>query len=366
MKQPKVALVHEYLTQHGGAEKTFEAIAELFPDAPIYTGVYDPKNFSDLVNKRKIYYPKNFIFKSLTKYVTPLMPLVFEGFDLREYDIILSDGHCWAKGVLTKPGQLHVSYIHTPPRFLYKYSVESTKRNKWYFKPAVSVIDMFLRAWDFAAAQRPNFLLANSDEVRKRIKKFYNRDSQVMYPPVEVAQIGPKVKAGTGDYYLALGRLVAYKNFDVLIEAFNILKLPLIVAGTGLEEAKLKSIAGPTIKFEGRVSEERKKELLQNCLGVINPVEDEDFGVVPVEAMSYGKPVLTHKSGGHLETIVENESGMFFEDKSPEKLAEKIKEFDSTIKAGRFDPVKMSQKVQKFSKERFQKEFKNFVFEKYA
>jgi len=335
---------------------------ELFPDAPIFTGIYRPEKMSEAINGRKIIYPKNIFFKKLPKYFSFLMPLVFEGFDLRNYDIIISDSSCWAKGVLTKPDQLHVSYIHTPPRFLYGYSVESTKRNAWYFKPFVRLIDVFLRAWDFAAAQRPNFLLANSQEVQKRIKKFYRRDSQVIYPPVELAK-DPKKKEGK--YFLAIGRLAAYKNFDLLINAFNILEIPLIIAGTGTEEEKLKSIANGNIKFEGRVSEERKKELISECSGLINPVGDEDFGIVPVEAMSCGKPVLAHKSGGHLETIQDGISGMLFSTKDPAELAKEIKRFAKAIEDQKFDPKTISTSVQKYSKERFQEEFKSFILEKW-
>ncbi len=365
MKEPKVALVHDHLVQYGGAQKTLEAISKIFPDAPIYTGLYKPDNLSSYLNSRKIFHPKNFFLENATKYFSPFMPLVFEGFDLGNYDLIISDSSCWAKGVLTKPSQLHISYIHTPPRFLYKYSVESTKRNSWYFKPFVSVIDMFLRAWDFAAAQRPDYLIANSKEVQSRIKKFYSRDSVVINPPVELEKNPVLGKAGDGNYYLALGRLVAYKNFLPLIKAFNINGLPLVIVGTGPEEEKLKSSAKTNIKFEGKVSDGRKKELIKNCLGLINPVENEDFGIVPVEAMNFGKPVLVHRSGGHLETVTENKNGMFFDDLSSEKLSEKILEFEKKIRSRLFEPEGISRGVENLSEERFTKEFTTFVTERW-
>jgi glycosyltransferase involved in cell wall biosynthesis len=365
MKEPKVALIHDHLIQYGGAQKTLEAISKIFPNAPIYTGLYKPDNLSAYLNDKKISYPKNFFLENMPKYFSPIMPLIFEGFDLRDYDLIISDSSCWAKGVLTKPSQLHISYIHTPPRFLYGYSVESTKRKAWYFKPFVSVIDVFLRAWDFAAAQRPDYLIANSREVRGRIKKFYARDSVVINPPVELERTPILGKAGDGKYYLAVGRLVAYKNFLPLIEAFNINGLSLIIAGTGPEEEKLRSLAKTNIKFEGKVSEERKKELIKNCLGLINPVENEDFGIVPVEAMNFGKPVLVHRSGGHLETVTENRSGMFFDDLSPESLSQKILEFDKKIKSRLFNPEEISKSIADLSEERFTREFKTFVMEKW-
>jgi glycosyltransferase involved in cell wall biosynthesis len=365
MKQPKVALIHDQLVQYGGAEKTLELISEMFPDAPIYTGLYKPGNLSDYINSKKIHSPRNFLIEKMPKYFSPLMPLIFEGFDLRNYDLILSDSSCWAKGVLTKPDQLHISYIHTPPRFLYGYSVESTKRNAWYFKPFIPFIDVLLRAWDFTAAQRPNYLIANSREVQNRIKKFYSRTSTVINPPVNIATDTKLDDAGAGKYYLAIGRLVAYKNFDLLIKAFNINGLPLKIVGTGPEERRLENIAGSNITFEGRISDGRKQELLQNCLGLINPVEDEDFGIVPVEAMGFGKPVLAHRSGGHLETITEGVNGMFFEESTSEKLSEKILEFDKKVKSKNYDPKAIYDGAKNFSEERFKREYKNFVMEKW-
>ncbi len=362
MKKPKIALVHEYLVQYGGAEKTLESILELFPDSPIYTGLYDSKDLSEILNKQKIISPKNKILGKFQKYLTFLMPLVFESFDLRAYDIIISDGTAWPKGVLTTPDQLHISYIHTPPRFLYGYSVESQKRNVWYFKPFVAVIDFSLRIWDYYAAQRPNVLLTNSKETQKRIKKFYRRDAQVIYPPVETnysANVNDKVEYK--DYYVALGRLSAYKNFDFLVRVFNKLDKTLVIVGTGAEESKLKLIANGNIKFEGRASEDRKNALLENCLGVVNSVQDEDLGIVPIEAMSHGKPVFAHKSGGHLETVIEGVSGMFFEDFDINSFSEKFKEFDKMIATNQFDAAKIKNSVVKFDKERFKQEFKQVV-----
>lgn len=363
MKQPRVALIHDYLTQFGGAEETLKAITELYPDAPIYTGIYKTQNTPEFLKKKTIISAKGFFFETFSKYFTWLMPFVFEGFDLRNYDLIISDGTAWPKGVLTTPDQLHIAYIHTPPRFLYGYSVESTKRNAWYFKPAVTIIDHYLRIWDFNAAQRPNFLLANSKEVQRRIQKFYKRDAKVINPPVEINI--PKSDVTEGQYYLAIGRLVAYKNFDLLIKAFNKTGLNLTIVGTGPEEKKLKRASGKNIKFAGRVSDNEKHKLLRNALGVINIVSNEDFGIVPIEAFAHGKPVLAHKSGGHLETVKENVNGMFIEDLSVKSLVTKIKEFDTTIREEKFDSKKIKEGAKEYSKERFKKEFKDFVDKKW-
>lgn len=366
MTKPKVALVHDYLVQYGGAEKTLEAITEIFPDAPIYTGIYNPKNIPKTITNKKIMTGKSLFLRLFPKYLTFLMPLVFESFDLRDYDIIVSDGTAWPKGVLTNPEQLHISYVHTPPRFLYKYSVESKKRNKWYYKPAVTLIDHFLRIWDFSSAQRPDFLVTNSEETQGRIKKFYKRDATVIYPPVDVNSIQTK-KVGQIEkpYYLGLGRLAAYKNFDALIEAFNLLNIPLKVIGTGPEEKNLRKAAHENIEMLGHMSDEQKNIIIDGCKGIISPVEDEDFGIVPIEALAHGKPVLAHRSGGPLETIRENIDGIFFEKLDAESLVIAIKKFDKLVDAGILGGDKSKEYAQKFDKTRFQKELANFIFEKW-
>lgn len=369
MEKPKVALVHDYLVQFGGAEKTLEALCELYPEAPIYTSIYKPGNFSGLISNHEVITPRGLgsIFKRipiLSKYLTFLSPLVFESFDLSEYDIIISDSSSYAKGVLTEPGQLHISYIHTPPRFLYGYSVENTKRDAWYYKWVVVFVDHFLRIWDFNAAQRPNYLVANSKEIQGRIKKFYGRDSTIIYPPVELG--GGILEKESGDFYLIAGRLVPYKNFDVVIEAFNNLPdLRLRVIGTGSEEKKLKELAGPNVEFMGRVNDNEKHKLMSQCLGLINAVEDEDFGIVPIEVLSHGNPVLAHRSAGHLETIKDGETGMHFDEVSSDCLVEAIKKFDAKIKSNEFDPKTIKDSTFKFSKDNFKKNFSTFVKEKW-
>ena len=373
MQKPKVAISHDILTQHGGAEKTIEAICEIFPEAPIYTSVYKPEKMGDFFKKKTIYTANqrlNKLFVNLpilSKYFTFMLPLVFEGFDLSEYDIVISSSSSYAKGVLTNPDQLHISYIHTPPRFLYGYSVESTKRDAWYYKPVVMVVDHFLKIWDYLAAQRPDFLLTNSINVQKRITKFYRRDSKVIYPPVEVEYAKrnfPKDNMSQ-PYYVALGRLSAYKNFDLLISAFNLTGMPLKVIGTGTEEDKLKKMAKENIEFVGRASDEEKHKILQHSLGYLFPVVEEDLGITPIEAMAHGKPVLAHRSGGPMETVREGKDGMFFESLDLDLFVEKLREFDEKVRNGDYDSETISKHARKFSKERFQLELKNFVFEKW-
>ena len=339
MKEPKVAIAHEFLSQYGGAEKTLEAMLEIFPDAPIYTAKYNPKDMPDVIKNREIIYPKGFFNKIGEKLFFLLrMPTIFEGFDFSDYDIIVSSGTTWNKGILTKPDQMHVTYIHTPPRFLYKYSQESTKWEKPLLKPFYSYLVNLLRLWDFAAAQRPDHLVTNSQTTRKRIQKFYKRDAKVIHPPVEIDfPISDGLKKAKAPYFLAIGRLSKYKNFDLLVETFNNVKYPLIIIGTGFEENRLKQMAGKNITFKGKVSDLEKHELLENCMGLINPVVDEDFGIVPVEAMAHGKPVLAHRSGGHLETVIEGETGLLFDHNSVESLSEKLIQFEDLIKNKSFD-----------------------------
>lgn len=363
-KNPKVALVHDYLNQYGGAEKTLEKIMEIFPEAPIYTGILDLDKLPKKFKERKIISPSvNFIFKKFPKLFTFLMAQRFEDFDLSNYDLILSDGTAWAKSVNTNKNQLHISYIHTPPRFLYKYSTESTLRKNILLKPLFAYLDFYLRIWDFSAAQKPNFIISNSKEVQKRIKKFYKRNSEVIYPPVENSRYE---KANIiKDYYVISGRLSSYKNFDLVIELFNNIEKELIVIGVGIEENNLKKLAHENIKFLGKVSNEELHETLSHAKGYIFPVKEEDFGIAPVEALSHGVPVLAHRSGGPLETIEEGVDGLFFDEINIKSITEKFIEFDKKIEENYFDRKLISERAQKFNEKIFVDKYTNFIENKW-
>jgi len=362
--KPKVALVHDYLNQYGGAERTLEKIMEIFPDAPIYTGILDLKKLPPIFKKRKIITPNlNFIFQKFPKLFTFLMGNRFENFDLSNYDLIISDGTAWAKSVITEKDQLHISYIHTPPRFLYKYSSENTLRKKWYLKPLFAYLDFHLRIWDYASAQRPDFLLCNSEEVKKRIKKFYKRDAEVIYPPVKIHEFKESKRE---NFYLTTGRLSSYKNFDLVVNLFNNLDQELILIGTGLEENNLKHLAkSKKIKFLGKVSDEILEEYLSKAKGYIFPVKDEDFGIALVEALNFGTPALVHKSGGPMEILRENIDGLFFDEINLDSLTKKFIEFDKKINEGFFNNQEISKNTKKFGEEIFVKKFKNFIEEKW-
>ena len=368
MKNPKVALVHEFFTQWGGAENVFASIAELFPDAPIYTAKLDKKCLQGSIKDRNIIAPKSAMSNgALMPIFTFLMAPVFEDMDFREYDLIISDGNTWNKGILTKPDQLHITYLHTPPRFLYKYSTESKRRNKWYFKIPFSYVDNILRLWDYVAAQRPEYILVNSKEVQKRVKKFYGRDSMVVSPPttLNISNDEPENKID-GPYFMCVGRLASYKNFDLVIKALNKTGDKLVIVGTGADEKHLKSIANENIIFVGRVSDKEKHALLSKCQGLINPVRDEDWGIVPLEAHAHGKPVLAHNSGGHRETIIEGQNGMFFDKIDEESFIESFAKFKKNISDGKYNAEEIKKSVQRFSEERFKKEIYDFIQEKWA
>ena len=371
MTEPKVALVHDYLIQNGGAEATLAAIHDIFPQAPVYTTFFKKEAFPESFSTwdiRETSITKFPFFKKLSKQYTFLYPLMFEELDLREFDIVISSSSSWGKGVLTKPSQLHITYCHTPPRFLYKYKGESSKRDAFYYKPFVMLIDSFLRVWDYSSAHRPDFIIANSKEVQRRIKKFYGRESEVIYPPVKLPQeviLTEDQQKFDTDYYLIVSRLAAYKNIEFVVEAFNKLNLPLRIAGEGKELDRLKSLVRGNIAFLGRVDDREKAILYQNCKGVINSVEEEDFGIVPLEALSFGKPVLAHRSGGHLETIIEGKSGMFFDSYETESLVASIQAFDASVMANSYDSTFMKSFASQFSEEAFKERLKTFVMQKW-
>jgi glycosyltransferase involved in cell wall biosynthesis len=304
----------------------------------------------------------NLLFKRFPKLFTFMMSKRFENFDLSNYDLIISDGTAWAKSVITSSNQLHISYIHTPPRFLYKYSTESSLRKSSLLKPIFLYLDFHLRIWDFAASKRPDYLICNSVEVLKRIKKFYKRDATVIYPPVETSDY---ISKEFDEYYVISGRLSSYKNFDLVVDLFNNINRKLIVVGTGIEEKRLKKQAKENIRFVGKVSNKELHEILSKAKGYIFPVKEEDFGIAPVEALSHGIPVLAHRSGGPLEFIVENKDGLFFDEINLQSISEKFIEFDKKISEGFFNRKEISSRAKRFDQKVFLKEFENFVEEKW-
>lgn len=359
----KVALVHDYLNQYGGAEKVLEVFAEIFPDAPIYTLVYDPA----LVNKifpgkeiRASFLQKIPFAKSYHRIFPPLMPFAVEKFDLSQYDLVLSDSAAFSKGVITRPETLHVCYCHTPIRYAWDDSHKYIREFNMPFlvKPLVHVFMNYLRLWDREASFRVDKFMCNSDFVAKRIGKYYKTKATVIYPPINTEEFFPGEK--TKDYFLMVGRLLVYKRFDLAIDAFNELGLPLKIVGTGPEFGKLKKRANWNIEFLGDVDNQKLREYYQSCRALIFP-QEEDFGIVAVEAMACGRPVIAYRGGGAMESIKEGETGLFFNEQKIDSLIEAVKKFELE----KFDSGKIRIHAEQFNKKNFIKKINEFIEKEY-
>jgi glycosyltransferase involved in cell wall biosynthesis len=286
----KVALVHDYLREYGGAERVLEALHDLFPDAPVYTSYYRPKGLGphkERIKKWEIH--TSFLQK--IPFVNPLIsplriiaPLLFENFDLKHYDVVISSAAVYfAKAVITRPDTLHISYIHTPPRYLYGYATPTNLYSNPLKAAIVSLMNHVLRIWDFETSQRPDVIVVNSKNVATRVQKFYRRESIVIYPPVAIEVYKNAVTAQKGEYFISLNRLYSEKNIDLIVKACSELHLPLKVVGVGPQMSALKKIATKNVEFLGEVSDEEKIALLANAKATILASKDEDFGIVPVE-----------------------------------------------------------------------------------
>ncbi len=355
----KVALVHDYLVQDGGAERVLLALHELFPSAPIFTLFHDKKNthpgLADADIRPSSLNTKPFAPAHYQWYL-PFMPQAVESLDLSDFNLVISNSSSFGKGIIASPHALHIGYCHTPTRFLWQerhgYVNELPQPNlvKW-------ILPHFLhrlRQWDRLAAERPDLLLTNSQISRSRIKRYYQRDAQVIYPPVDVDKI--PLSYERGETWLAGGRLVAYKRFDLIVRAFTKLGIPLNIFGDGPERTRLQSMAGPRIKFLGRVDEATKIDLYQHCRGFIHP-QVEDFGITAVEAMAAGKPVIAYKHGGAQETVIHGQTGIHLDVQCWEDIAEIVRRFDEHV----FDPITIRTHAERFSHQRFLKEMRVFI-----
>ncbi len=335
----RVALVHEHLAQDGGAERVLLAMAKLFPQAPIYTLVYNRERANPAWRNRDI---RPSMIQHLPggvryyQWYLNWMPTAVERYDLSGYDLVLSSASSFAKGVITEPKTLHVCYLHSPTRYLWNDTHRYVNELR-YPRLVRSLIPFSLtriRMWDRLAADRVDDFIANSREVARRIRKYYQRESTVIYPPVEVERFSPA--ATIGNYYLTGGRLVPYKRFDLAIRAFNRLGVPLKIFGAGSAEAELRAMAKPNIEFVGRLDDAAMNDLYSHAIAFINP-QEEDFGITVIEAMAAGRPVIAYAAGGALETVKPGETGTFFADQEWEALADTVIRFKPEL----FQPAKI-------------------------
>ena len=373
----KVALVHDYLTRFGGAERVLLALAAMFPKAPIYCLLYDEQKMGRWFGPERVRpsflqkFPR--FLRTHHKYLLPLLPSAPETFDLREFDLVISSSSAFAKGVVTRPKTIHINYCHNPARFLWDYSFDYLKeQDLGFFRRVIVKLSLnYLRLWDRSASLRVDHFLANSKNTAERIQKYYRREAEIIYPPVRMSQFettsnapaGNFQKLGltevlSGQYFLIVSQLTPYKKIDVAVEAFNKLELPLVIIGEGPQKAELQKIAKENVKIIGWQSDKAVSDYYKNCFAFIFPGED-DFGITPIEAMSYGKPVLALKAGGAMETVLPGITGELFEAAIPEVLADGVRRLRENY--SRFSPLVIRKWAERFSEERFRRQFMEFV-----
>ncbi|MCJ7547013.1 MAG: glycosyltransferase [Deltaproteobacteria bacterium] len=364
----KVALIHDWLTGMRGGERCLEVFCELFPQAHLYTLLHIDESVSQLIEKMPIEtsFIQNIPFskRGYRKYL-PLFPTAIESFNLKGYDLILSCSHCVAKGIIPPPDALHISYMLTPMRYAWDMYEEYFGENKNIMIPFFM---HYLRMWDVTSSQRVDNFLCISKHVQNRIMKYYRRDSEIIYPPVEISRfrLGNKQE----DFFLIVSSLVPYKGIKLAVEAFNRLGYPLRIIGSGPEEKKLRAIAQPNVEFMGWQSDAVVAKNYSTCRALIFPGE-EDFGIVPLEAMGCGKPVIAYGKGGTLETVVTYDTpkkrgraptGVFFHEQNVDSLIDAVKRFNQIERE--FDPVAIRRHALQWDRAIFKEKIKKSIHEK--
>uniref|UniRef100_A0A832LKW7 Glycosyltransferase family 4 protein n=1 Tax=Ignavibacterium album TaxID=591197 RepID=A0A832LKW7_9BACT len=364
----KIALVHEWLVFYAGGERVFESFTNIWKDADVFALV----DFLNDEHRKIILKGKHahttfiqklpFAEKKFRSYL-PLFPLAIESLNFSKYDIIISSSHAVTKGVRKKPNQLHISYCHSPMRYIWDEAetyFEAAKLNKGLKKIVATKILNYLRKWDLKTAQRPDYLIANSNYIAEKLKRIYNRNSTVIYPPVDVDKF--ECVNNKDDYYFVASRLVPYKRIDLIVEAFS--QMPdkrLVIAGTGPELNKLKSNFLVNVEFIGYQDENSLKELMQKAKAFVFTAE-EDFGIVVVEAMACGTPVIALNKGGTAETVVDGKTGILFENQNVEDIKNAVRRFESIEDS--FNHNEISGYTKKFSRKIFEEKIKQYVDEK--
>jgi glycosyltransferase involved in cell wall biosynthesis len=365
----KVAIVHDWLVNYGGAERVVEEMLKLYPEADIYTLVYDEKKMGKIFPKEKVH--TSFVQKLpmstrlYTKLLT-LMPKAFESFDFSGYDLVLCSSSSCAKGVITAPDVPHICYIHTPMRYAWDQFFEYRKRSGRLTKFFMNRWMPSIRLWDFVSSQRIDSLISNSKYISRRIQKYWRLPSSVIYPPVDTERLSPNNKP-TEDFYVVFSRFVPYKRIDLAIKACGKLGKKLVVIGGGSQEAELKALAKEAfsshpddVKFTGRISDAEVQDYLQRCKAMIFSAE-EDFGIIPVEVQACGRPVIAFGKGGALETVKDGVTGVFFDKQETESVCTAIKNFEELYSKGTFVSEKIVEHAKSFSAERFRNELKEHI-----
>ncbi len=355
----KVALVHDWLNQVGGAEYVLQVLVGMFPAAPVFTSIYAPDKMPPAYRSWDI---RTSFMQRLPGVLDhhqaylPFYPLAFSRADLRGYDLVLSNKSGFCHGVRPPPGSKQICYCLTPTRFLWQYDAYQQREA---IRPALARLLRpligALRRWDYAAAQRVDHFIAISTAIQERIRRFYGRESSIIYPPVDIAQFQPD-NGPVGDYFLAGGRLIPYKRLDLAVRACTELGLKLIVYGTGRDRVALKEMAGPSVTFLGRVPADELARLYRGARAFIFPGL-EDFGIAPLEAQAAGRPVIAFRGGGALDTVIPGRTGEFFAEQTTAALVEALRRFDPRA----YDPAACRSNAERFSQERFERELREYI-----
>lgn len=360
----KVAIIHDWIVSFGGAERILLKLHELYPNAPIYTSVYDErkmkKYFGNIDIRTSFIQKLPFATKKYRDYL-PLMPLAFEQFDLSKYDLIISSSSCCAKGINTNANSLHICYCHTPMRYAWDMYNDYCKGN--FFKKIFMASQIHkIRQWDRLSADRVDYFIANSNYVANRIKKHYRRESKVIYPAIENKFYNSNLDLQNNNgKYIIVSRLVKYKKIDIIINAFNELGLPLEIIGDGPEKNKLRKIAKENITITGYLPEEDLIKEYKNCKAFVF-IAEEDFGMVMAEAQAIGKPVIAYKKGGASEIVVDKKTGILFEEQTKDCLKKAVLNMENNYE--NFREKDIQKNAEKFKEENFIKEIKELINEK--
>ncbi len=366
----KIAIVYDRVNKFGGAERVLMALHEMFPDAPLYTSVYDKENAPWAKNFPSVhtsFLQKIPILRNYHELMGWLMPLAFEQFDFNEYDVVISVTSEAAKGIITNSNTFHYCYILTPTRYLWSGRDFYLNNPPKIFKifPFYKYISWpfltYVKWWDKVASQRPDKIISISTEVQKRIKKYYDRDSEIIFPPVITPEVALVKHPKDGTYYFIHGRFEPYKRLDLIIDTFINLDYQLVVSGSGSEFNKYKDNNYKNIKFIEKPSDAELSDLYLNAKAFLMP-QDEDFGITSVEAQSYGVPVIAFRSGGALDTVIENKTGVFFDRQKVGDLKQAIAKFDTMS----FNRENLIKNAEKFSKDRFKRELQRSLVRSYS